>query len=507
MIQNLPSELIAAIFAHLDVESIAKCSQVSQLFHDVTSTADLQYLILLEAQGQEDGPLKVASTLERTKALTEYASRWDKLDFAYEYTIPKSQGGLWELYGNVFAQNYASPARIEFHQLAAHSRGIEKESWTVKGLDFPVRDFGMDPAQDLLVLVEKPRWRRNGPVEEREFRFHIRDIRTGEAHSQTTLKPALVAIPQHKADPDASYSIQTCGDFFGVHVMHHSGLLSDELRIWNWKTGALHLQLTGEDMHSFAFLSDKHVIIAVIPSSPNEQSHLKVVAFTHPTEEPVDIARTDYLLSFDLPPMGHGAEMAEIHLRCDPSPVWRPNTPAPFFNAPENRVYIVTLWMHVNGALDSCSLAIPLSTLRAHLDDADRPKRLPWGVWGPHGSRLIHLPHGASTVWVCYVYGTRYVIPLVLNGQVVLEIYDFNQLATRKAAQEESMREFEEGEMEVCNDPSTSFLPVFAEPVITRLPYRKTQLPLPVPPTAMLLSEDSLIVVDRQDNQYVIKTI
>ena len=65
-------------------------------------------------------------------------------------------GGLWELYGNVLAQITQDRCTLHFKQLASQSRGIEEKGWTVDVSQFRVRDFGIDPAQDLLIILERP---------------------------------------------------------------------------------------------------------------------------------------------------------------------------------------------------------------------------------------------------------------------------------------------------------------------------------------------------------------
>ena len=65
-------------------------------------------------------------------------------------------GGLWELYGNVLAQITQDGRTLHFKQLPSQSRAIEEKGWTVDISQFRMRDFGIDPAQDLLIIVERP---------------------------------------------------------------------------------------------------------------------------------------------------------------------------------------------------------------------------------------------------------------------------------------------------------------------------------------------------------------
>ena len=66
-------------------------------------------------------------------------------------------GGLWELYGGVLAQS-TEEGTLTFIQLPSDLRSIEEEVWTLGNFGLVVRDFGMDPSQDLLVLIQSPDW-------------------------------------------------------------------------------------------------------------------------------------------------------------------------------------------------------------------------------------------------------------------------------------------------------------------------------------------------------------
>ena len=133
--------------------------QVCKLFNGlIACTANLQLTIELYAAGQEKGPSNPESMpADQLDALKKHETAWDELKWSKEERIPFLNGGLWELYGGVLAQN-DSPGAITFRRLPSMCRSIEEAEWTINGFGYPIRDFGMDPAQDLLVLVETPRW-------------------------------------------------------------------------------------------------------------------------------------------------------------------------------------------------------------------------------------------------------------------------------------------------------------------------------------------------------------
>jgi hypothetical protein len=100
-----------------------------------------------------DGPPGQLSTSERLSLLRSYEASWRCLDWNAHDSHPVPDGSLWELYGNVWAHAKGIDT-IELLQLPSRLRGIPMRQWTVR-LDFAPRDFGMDPAQDLLVTVER----------------------------------------------------------------------------------------------------------------------------------------------------------------------------------------------------------------------------------------------------------------------------------------------------------------------------------------------------------------
>ena len=63
-------------------------------------------------------------------------------------------GGLWELYGGVLAQA-RGPDTLVFKLMKSELKGIEEQDWEFK-VEPKMRDFGMDPSQNLLVVIEKP---------------------------------------------------------------------------------------------------------------------------------------------------------------------------------------------------------------------------------------------------------------------------------------------------------------------------------------------------------------
>ena len=165
------TELIGGILDLLDVRDLLTCRavrllhtghtalliqpQVCSLFRAlVDSTPSLQYKIELAIAGQEDGIHH--SLFTRRRLLQRHQHNWGTLNWTQDQHISMFHGGLWELYGNVLAQITQDGRTLHFKQLPSQSRAIEEKGWTVDISQFRMRDFGIDPAQDLLIIVERP---------------------------------------------------------------------------------------------------------------------------------------------------------------------------------------------------------------------------------------------------------------------------------------------------------------------------------------------------------------
>jgi hypothetical protein len=103
-----------------------------------------------------DGPPGGLTTSERLELLRSYEASWKNLEWSEYNTVSYPEGRAWEFYGNVWAHSRGSNA-IDFVQLPSRLRGIPMQQWTLR-FDIDVRDFSMDPSQDLLVIIETLRY-------------------------------------------------------------------------------------------------------------------------------------------------------------------------------------------------------------------------------------------------------------------------------------------------------------------------------------------------------------
>ena len=127
--------------------------QVCKTWHEIVySSTQAQYAIELGLAGHEDG----SSSFDFDSRLTRFRAHqdaWKNFNWTSESVSPMFRSGYWELCGNVHAQTTGELQSLVFTQIPSKLKGIEGKKWQYD-LKFPVRDFSMDPSQDLLVVIQ-----------------------------------------------------------------------------------------------------------------------------------------------------------------------------------------------------------------------------------------------------------------------------------------------------------------------------------------------------------------
>ncbi|EPQ60476.1 hypothetical protein GLOTRDRAFT_135147 [Gloeophyllum trabeum ATCC 11539] len=493
---SLPPELILAILDQLDPVALLRIKSVCRLFKTlVEDTANLQYHIELAANGLVDGPRSGLSATEKLDMLRKRQTAWDKLLWVDQKRVPMTNGHLYELYGGVLAQSSGQRSLV-FRRLPSHFRRIEERVWTIEDVGVSMRDFGMDPGQDLLVIIEE------AEEPHKMCRIHLRKLSTGGPHPSTSDPHILLHRPVTRFP--SSYNIQVCGDFVGVCFMGELEV-GPELSIWNWKTRTLQMTLDGP-IFCFAFLSRCHVIVS-LDTMPTQS--LSVYNFVDREHGAVTVEDETHTFKFMFPPYRSPLAPVDIIVRCDPCPDWTAPSDVPFYVAPDNRTYVVTLVYDVQfGTVGVYSLFIPASTFLSRLPPpqgsyaasvSERQRDFAWTDWGPTGCRMLSSLR-LSLSWVCWVYGSKFVSwdMGVSRGTLLRpKIYDFNLRGLRRSESSAENNEYEHMIGQADGDP----LALFTESMITSYPYRMKSTSLNVPgwtPTdtnSVMLSEDSIILV------------
>ena len=101
----------------------------------------------------EDSPSSSLATIQRLSTLRAREAAWSKLAWTTKEDVAMRGGNVWKLYGNVLAQSEGESS-LHFKQIPSTIRGIESMEWVVPDVGCNITEIGMDPAQDLLIVIE-----------------------------------------------------------------------------------------------------------------------------------------------------------------------------------------------------------------------------------------------------------------------------------------------------------------------------------------------------------------
>jgi hypothetical protein len=129
----------------------------TQLQHLVQGSVELQYIVELGLNHMIDGPRIPGSKpiAERLELLRYQRRRWQKLDWSKQ-NIKAMEGrfSAYEFVDGAFATlMWTSPDANRLNLTFLPSRDKEVASIEWDGLGFPVKDFAIDPSQDLMMLM------------------------------------------------------------------------------------------------------------------------------------------------------------------------------------------------------------------------------------------------------------------------------------------------------------------------------------------------------------------
>ncbi|KIY63757.1 hypothetical protein CYLTODRAFT_425829 [Cylindrobasidium torrendii FP15055 ss-10] len=430
-LNKLPLELTEHIFLHLDAYSLAKTRRVCKACSDlIDNSKTLSYQRKLAQSGLvQNGVAFPTVAAERLACLDKYInSSLFQLKNGPEVIddeTPMMGMNLWEFFGNVLAQQ--SGEGITFKRFRSSLTGTPERMWTAKPNIHRVRDFGMEPSQDLLVLIQAPIWR--GPHANRAHLIHLRTMETGEVHPAA--KEKTLHLEAVIPDAHMTHGIQVCGEY--LHIFFKSEAQESYIIVWNWKTGTKIMHLTGLDISSSVFLSDTHLVICL-----GDITHMSLALVNfhiQGTEKTrLESAVMDSVL--ELPDM---RVLFIAHIRCDPTPAWPVADPlVPFHDDPDQLLYTVTMWTEGGHHF---TIIIPRTTLLAQVstqEDGLEPVLRTWEEWGEQGTRILDADHHSppSPVWSCTTFGSSMVA--INEDKTVINMFDFSRLRVLQEISEDA---------------------------------------------------------------------
>ncbi|KAK0239766.1 hypothetical protein EDD85DRAFT_823243 [Armillaria nabsnona] len=413
-------------------------------------------------------------------------------------SIPKHPVDFRVLSGNVLGRSGA-PGSLVFTRLPSSGHFVRQKEWSVPLPGSHICSFGIDSSQNMLVLVEWPR--EPNP----SFQIHLWSMSSGKAHELASVP--ILKYPHNVPEYMMSFSIQISGDHLGIQFRDND--TTSQLVIWNWKTGHKELCLIGNEIRSFAFLTERHVIVA---ASTDTELRLLVVDFIAESSEQTLVTNVTHYLALHLPNLHPSPILVRFTIRYDPSPAW-PNQDdsIPFHVHPDEILYPVALDM-VQGLEEYwIIILIPRRTLLAQLRHfLTRTKEVEWSAWGPEGTRILDFRKRAGRRVVWATFGSRFVAFDVNRAEI--DVYDFNQTTLKRKLSSGCPLQYgnpnEILRPPVGQDDPTMFvidetvLPsdslIFQEEVRTSLPFRARTVPAILERKhypSLMCSLDNIVVV------------
>ncbi|KAI9450775.1 hypothetical protein BJY52DRAFT_158494 [Lactarius psammicola] len=430
LLKILPNELITNILATLHYRDLASCTQVCRRLADIIrGSALLQYHLELGRCGMDDGPLSTLSIPQRRERLQAYDDAWKSLRWSAcinVLNIPDNAYNKLSIApGGILTFISGRDSTITFVQIPSNLRGIPMRQWE---LSFPLlpRACALDPSEDILVILQL-----------QKCYLQFLSLSTGKPH------PLAAALPLCDY-----YSISHSMEFVEINVaQNHVAVLviNQRLRVWNWKTGQILLDITPKNVRSVSFLPENRILVSTAfltddfapGATPNGHGKRAALVMYDLDQTPASQQQGAAAPPVTVFALELGHDIIPVHLNLYYHPNIHPNShevAVPFFSAPTDQL----IALQATGMLtDDRSivlghvLLIPLVKLTSHIGSTsagDTPTRyIPWNNWASIGIRRVPDPN-LSGYFRHALSGSRF-IPRPETGDLVdvIDVWDFSR--------------------------------------------------------------------------------
>ncbi|EMD34289.1 hypothetical protein CERSUDRAFT_117172 [Gelatoporia subvermispora B] len=429
---QIPVELTLLIFSDLDFRQVLRCRQACKSFRDIVdSDAAIQYKINLALGCMEDNPSNRLGIIKKKNLLRLHQMAWWNLSPAalapFKGDETTSGPRRWGAYISSTGRGELTHTKV--NQLPSQIRRIPGASWYLG--DIAEGNSGeivrLDPAQNL-ILVFGDAWDeldQNGDVTTWIAVYPISMI-DGAAHPAAA-SPTLPIVVDGTI---AHQHIDVFGDYFiFVEILHRTSM---ELRVFNWKTGNVHLWLRGYGIGECNFISDSHIIISLLGMKNVRWRSTSCLAIAKvDPEQIVTQAMKPKGSSFVCILRYPNSRLSSINLNvltagsyamCEPY-----KTDVPFRYANEHA--LVDIRLGISRDLELIHL-IPLSILRRIIGDTNGVTRVfQWEDWAME-TFLLNLDDYCTDRGLCR---TKLLAARGVENGWCLRLYDFNQRLVKLA--------------------------------------------------------------------------
>lgn len=374
-----------------------------------------------------DGPLSPLSIPERRERLLVYDDAWKSLRWSSckkVFTIPNHDTGAYDMSiapGGILTLLSKTDFKIIFMQIPSNLRDIPMRQWELS-FSFGPQACALDPSEDILVVLQ-----RHGSY------LHLLSLSTGKPHPLAAVPPlcdphsVLHQIPRVRIDV----------------VQNHVALLivGQQLRVWNWKTGQIVLDITSKNVQSVLFLPENCILLATTfaedffapEATPHRLGNCPALVMYNLGQTSASLhkgAAATLIAVFSLE-LGHEIipTYMELHY-CPNSHPYSREAAVPFFSATEHHL----IALRANGTLGGTDLhillrqvlLIPMVRLTSYISSsvatATPTRYVPWNNWGSVGTRRVPDTGFFQNV----LSGSRF-IPRPYTVNSVLDVWDFGR--------------------------------------------------------------------------------
>ncbi|EJD39961.1 hypothetical protein AURDEDRAFT_187184 [Auricularia subglabra TFB-10046 SS5] len=528
----LPEELLTHILAQLDHTSLLRCSQTCSVIRGhIRASLLLSYKLELARDSLQALPESNHSTAEAMAHLDRRRRAWATVTPTWTACVPlDGECHAYELVGGVFGKAmsaagsvFAASRTLAFFTFPDGSapEGTEPHLLLREDIGLAIRDFAIDPGQDLLILVQTEHIAVAGSGSDSfVLSVHLRNMSRNASHPHA----ALAVLTHTFAAAMSALVIHVAGDVIAIFGWVFS---NPHLLIWNWRKGCLLVSfaldaLVGQFDDFTLLAEDTFMLTRLAP-----QASLELYRFATDTAGLSPPPDPTHLLTLLLPDPASGASYFYIGAHTGPFLTTNETAYAPLrhlqpfmhdFSTPrtrKKRIVVLsisvrparvaagtpfTVFVHADALLnlmsergkcypepDAACCFLTRDYQRAR--EAKGPT-LPWAAWGPGRTRWaddVHQPQ-----WLRYVHGSRFV----------------------RAAEEDEdagtsgafvLLEFDVGPHDADVEASDTIIDaddLFAEDVRSRLPYRETVRATDVAYSGYMIDEDRImgLIVDHTGN-------
>ncbi|KAH8991383.1 hypothetical protein EDB86DRAFT_2935103 [Lactarius hatsudake] len=412
MLLDLPVEILSEVLVLLDHLSILHCSAVCRHLHALVATSlNLQYRVELAAEGLIDGSPggPAYTTAARMDLLLERRVAWRALRPRRRASVALAgHCHAYELVGGLFAkalEEYGAARRLVASWLPSNT--TDETRLVVDDLGVRIKDFALDPAQDLIVLLEHrpaagPSANTSAATAGADIRVHLRKLSAGAVVPHPEAKVPVLC--RRALGPVHGCMIQIVEDVVGMYFwMPLHGVL-----IWNWMAGEelvfIQEDQAPERIWDFSFLSPRAYMVTTL----KDGGEIRIYSFASPSS----FRRPAHVATLHLPTPHPNRALFELTTTTGPF-LARPPAGSPFSFSRTARVHVFTLH-HDPGAhrgrWQPACFVVHNRTLMRYVEtyQDDGPVGRTMGRVGSSGDAWLRPPAGAgSKCWDMNVHASR----------------------------------------------------------------------------------------------------